>query len=127
METEIYYLPEFFYWDGFTPTSVGCTYGGTFYFETDEAGTTYNYEFNRCQHIANFILTGSAFHDTENDSIGVDVKIAGRWTCTLHYERNGDQLTLTGKCDGKSFHLERSDENNEWHEVPSLKQLKEDS
>ncbi|HET9911806.1 MAG TPA: alpha/beta fold hydrolase, partial [Anaerolineales bacterium] len=32
-ETEIYYLPEFFYWDGFTPTSVGCTYGGTLYFD----------------------------------------------------------------------------------------------
>jgi hypothetical protein len=29
VETEIYYLPEYFYWDGFTPTAVGCTYGGT--------------------------------------------------------------------------------------------------
>jgi pimeloyl-ACP methyl ester carboxylesterase len=126
-ETEIYYLPEFYYWDGYTPTSVGCTYGGTMYFDTDEAGTTYNFEWNRCQLIANFSLTGSGFHDTENDSMGADVKISGRWSCTLQFERNGGQITMKGKCDGKPFHVERTDENSAWHTIPNLKEPKEDS
>ncbi len=29
IETEIYYLPEFYYWDGAEPESIGCNYGGT--------------------------------------------------------------------------------------------------
>jgi hypothetical protein len=103
---------------------VGCTYGGTFYFETDEAGTTYNYEFDHCQHIANFILTGSAFHDTESGNMGGDVKITGRWTCTVHYERTGDEIHLSGKCEGKSFNLVRSDENSGWIEIPNLRDQK---
>ena len=127
IETEIDYLPEFYYWDGYTPTSVGCTYGGTLYFETDEAGTTYNFEVNHCQSVANLSLTGSGFHDTEKNYMGADFKMAGRWTCTVHYERMGDHITATGKCNGKPFHLERTDENSDWHQVPNLKETKEDS
>lgn len=28
VDDEIYYLPEYYYWDLVTPTSVGCPFGG---------------------------------------------------------------------------------------------------
>ena len=34
-DTEIYYLPEYYNWDGETPTSVGCPFGGVVRFEID--------------------------------------------------------------------------------------------
>lgn len=72
IETEIYYLPEFFYWDGRTPTTTGCTYGGTLYFDSDEAGKTYNFAWDRCQLISSLTLTGSGFYDTENDLMSAE-------------------------------------------------------
>jgi pimeloyl-ACP methyl ester carboxylesterase len=127
IETEIYHLPEFYYWDGYTPTSVGCTYGGTLYFDTEEDGTTYNVKVKHCQLVANFGLTGSGWHDTVNERMSADLKITGRWSCTVHYERTGDQVHASGKCNGKPFNIERTDENSEWHDVPNLNEPKEDS
>jgi len=126
IETEIYYLPEFFYWDGYAPTSVGCTYGGILSFDTNEAGTTYNFEWNRCQLIANITLTGSGSYEIENDHMAAQVRVQGRWNCTIEYERNGEQIDLNGNCSGKSFNLERSNEKSAWHEAPRLKQPNED-
>jgi pimeloyl-ACP methyl ester carboxylesterase len=120
IETELYYLPEFFYWDGFTPTSSGCTYGGTFSFGTNEAGTRYNYKWKRCQFVSNFIVTGSGFHNIENNRIRADIKIAGRWTCALHYERSNNQVNLTGKCNGEPINQFFEDKDIERHQIPEV-------
>ena len=48
VETEIYYLPEYFYWDGYTPTALGCTYGGTLGFASNNAGSRYNFTLDKC-------------------------------------------------------------------------------
>ncbi|HLO32168.1 MAG TPA: alpha/beta fold hydrolase [Anaerolineales bacterium] len=126
VETEIDYLPEFFYWDGFTPTSVGCTYGGTFNFDTNTAGTKYNFKLNRCELVSNFKLTGTGFYNTELDRFVLDVKTTGRWNCDLRYVRRGENINVTGKCNGKSINTERADKDKAQHEAPSLKQPKED-
>ena len=55
VETEIYYLPEYFYWDGFTPTAVGCTYGGTLGIDSNFAGTRSLFTLNKCAFTTNFI------------------------------------------------------------------------
>lgn len=126
IETEIYYLPEFFYWDGFTPTATGCTYGGTFDFTTNNAGTRYLFDFHQCEFIANLRLSGDGFYNTENDRFVLDVKTSGRWSCNLKYVRFGEKLNITGKCDGKSIKADRDDDDREKHRVPNLSEPKED-
>jgi hypothetical protein len=126
LETEIYYLPEFYYWDGFTPTSVGCTYGGTFHFDTNNAGTRYLFELTRCEFIANFSLTGDGFYNTENDRFVLHVKTTGRWTCDLKYVRTGERVNITGKCNGKPINQDHDDDDKERHQAPNLKEPKED-
>jgi pimeloyl-ACP methyl ester carboxylesterase len=121
IETEIYYLPEFFYWDGYTPTSVGCTYGGTFNFDMDSAGTKYRFEFDRCEFIANFRMTGSGRYNIELDRFVLNIKTTGRWTCDVEYVRRGDRINVTGKCNGKPINMDQEDQNKELHRVPELK------
>ncbi|HET9911141.1 MAG TPA: hypothetical protein VFQ13_04580, partial [Anaerolineales bacterium] len=123
-ETEIYYLPEFFYWDGFTPTSVGCTYGGTLYFDSNDDGTKYNFQLNRCEFTSNFKMTGLGLYDTENDRFTLAVKTTGRWKCDLVYDRKGEEINVVGKCNGKSINRDLNDLDIEQHRVPNLKEVK---
>jgi pimeloyl-ACP methyl ester carboxylesterase len=125
-ETEIYYLPEFFYWDGFTPTSAGCTYGGTFYFDLHSSGARYNFQLNRCQLTNNVKLTGTGLYNTELDRFILDVEVAGRWSCDLKYTRRGDRISITGKCDGKRIKFEQADLARAKHQMPSFTEPKED-
>jgi hypothetical protein len=120
LETEIYYLPEFYYWDGFTPTSTGCTYGGTFNFQTNPAGTRYLFDFNRCEFMENFRVSGNGFYNPNNDRFVLNFSTAGRWTCNLRYMRAGERLNITGKCDGKSIYAKGEDKDPEHHQVPDF-------
>jgi hypothetical protein len=126
IETEIYHLPEFFYWDEFTPTATGCTYGGTFNFTTNNAGTRYLFDLDQCEFIANFRLTGQGFYNIERDRFVLMVKTTGRWTCNLKYVREGEKLNITGKCNGKSIDAGRDDDAREKHQVPNLNEPKQD-
>jgi len=125
VETEIDYLPEYFYWDGFTPTSVGCTYGGTFDFRANNAGTKYNFRLDHCEFIANFSMTGQGSYISENDRFVLDVRATGRWSCNLKYVRLGETINVTGKCNGKSIDEDHNDTDRNEHHVPTLKQPKE--
>ena len=124
VETEIYYLPEFFYWDVATPTSVGCTYGGVFDFRTNNAGTRYTFGFDHCEYIANFSMTGKGSYNTENDRFVLEFKTTGRWTCNLKYVRLGETIKVTGKCGGESINEDHDDADKQNHQVPNLKQSK---
>lgn len=42
LEDEIYYLPEYYYWDYVTPTSVGCPFGGVLSFEAMESNVSFS-------------------------------------------------------------------------------------
>jgi len=123
-ETEIYYLPEFYYWDGYTPTSAGCTYGGTFDFDANNAGTGYNFALGQCAFTSNFMMTGAGSYNIDNDRFVLNVKTTGRWTCDLRYVRRGERINITGTCDGKSINEDRYDKDKERHEVPNLKESK---
>jgi hypothetical protein len=127
IETEIYYLPEFFYWDGFTPIAVGCTYGGAFGFDMDNAGTRYRFNFDQCEFIANFEMTGSGRYHIEFDRFALDVKTTGRWMCDVEYVRKGDRINLSGKCNGKPIRADRDDNHRDRHQMPNLSESKRDS
>ena len=126
METEIYYLPEFYYWDGYTPTSVGCNYGGTFSFEPNNAGTRYNFVLDRCEFTTNFKMTGAGFYNPDNDRFVLAVKTTGRWKCELVYTRNGETINVAGKCDGKRIDGDFADNARDQHQIPSFAEPKQD-
>jgi hypothetical protein len=126
VETEIYYLPEFFYWDVFTPTSVGCTYGGTFDFDLSNDGIKYLFEFDRCEFTANFRMTGTGRYNTELDRFVLNIKTTGRWACDVQYIRRGERVSITGKCNGKPVHADRADTDRDKHQMPDLDAPKQD-
>lgn len=126
METEIYYLPEFFYWDGYTPTALGCTYGGTFDFDMDSAGTKYRFNFDRCGFTKNFQMTGWGRYNIELDRFVLNVKVTGRWSCDVEYVRRGDRVNVNGKCNGKPIKADRADTNRDKHQMPALNEPKQD-
>ena len=126
VETEIYYLPEYFYWDGFTPTDVGCTYGGTLNFASNNAGTRYNFTLNKCAFTKNFIMTGTGFYNLNNDRFVLEVKTTGRWKCDLRYVRAGERINITGRCDGKSINENHNDDDRDKHIAPDHRESKED-
>jgi hypothetical protein len=126
VETEIYFLPEFYYWDGYTPTSVGCTYGGVISFAANEDGTGYDFSLDRCAFTTNFVLTGSGSYNTNVDEFLLAVKTQGRWKCELEYGRQGEVINVSGKCDGKHVKENLSDEEHDFHKVPDINEPKED-
>jgi len=126
VETEIYYLPEFYYWDGYTPTSVGCTYGGVISFASNEDGTIFDFSLDKCAFTTNFIMTGSGTYDTNVDEFILAVQTQGRWKCDLEYNRLGEDVDVSGKCDGKRVKENHSDEEHNMHNAPNHKEPKED-
>jgi pimeloyl-ACP methyl ester carboxylesterase len=125
VETEIYYLPEYFYWDGFTPTSVGCTYGGTLGIDSNFAGTRSLFDLNKCAFTTNFIMTGSGSYNADTDRFVLEVSTTGRWKCNLKYVRVGERVNITGKCDGKSINANQNDNDRENHKHPDHRETKE--
>ena len=126
VETEIYYLPEFYYWDGYTPTSVGCTYGGVISFASNEDGTVFDFHLDKCAFTTNFIMTGSGSYDTNVDEFVLAVKTQGRWKCDLEYIRQGENIDVSGKCDGKRVNENHNDEEHDLHNAPDHNEPKED-
>jgi hypothetical protein len=46
------------------------------------------------------------FYHTENDRFVLNIKTAGRWMCNLKYVRTGEQLKITGQCNGRPIHID---------------------
>ncbi len=98
-ETEITYLPEYYYWDGIEPTSTGCTLGGTLHFEPN--GAKYAFALSSCTFTRNFTMSGTGSYDPDRDRFVLEVTSTGRWECELKYVRTGDKTKVTGMCDGQ--------------------------
>jgi pimeloyl-ACP methyl ester carboxylesterase len=99
-ETEITYLPEYYYWDGGEPASAGCTAGGTLGFEPD--GAKHTFTLSACTFARNFTLTGTGSYHPDRDRFVLEVTLTGRWQCGLQYVRTGDATKVIGLCDGKA-------------------------
>ena len=126
IETEIYYLPEFFYWDVFTPTSVGCTYGGAFDFTVSNNGIRYLFEFDRCEFFDNLKMSGTGHYNTETDRFVLDIKTTGRWMCDVEYVRQGERVAVHGQCNGKPVRVDRNNNHRDKHKMPELDAPKQD-
>ncbi len=95
VDDEIYYLPEYYYWDVETPTSVGCPFGGTLSFEATDTGDAL--VFDSCSFTNGFSLTGSGSNNYDEGSFTLEVDVTGLKDGSLIYTRDGDgNLHVTG-------------------------------
>jgi hypothetical protein len=104
-DDELYYLPEYYYWDYETPTSVGCPYGGTLQIEASETGDSLTLE--ECAFSQGFMLTGSGSYDYGAGLFTLDVTVSGIGDGVLGYVRDDNQstYTLTGDFNGEPINL----------------------
>lgn len=105
-DDEIYYLPEYYNWDGETPTSVGCPRGGTLRFTTSSVGE--RFRLDDCAFTARFELTGTGEYDYDADRFTLDVAVTGLAEGNLHYTRASDgSLRAKGIYAGETVDLSR--------------------
>ena len=104
-DTELYYLPEYYYWDLETPTTVGCPQGGTFAFEGVDVGESFT--LTGCAFSAGFAMTGTGGYNYDEDRFTLDVAVTGLGTGNLAYVRQGDTAGVTGDYNGQPVDLRR--------------------
>jgi len=124
-ETEISYLPEYYYWDGFEQTSAGCTYGGVLGFEYNASGSRSLLTLDDCAFTRNFVMTGTGSYNVNTDRFVLEVSTSGRWQCDLKYVRTGERIRVTGKCNGEPVNSEDTDDDARKHRSPELDRRKD--
>lgn len=103
-DDEIYYLPEYYYWDLETPTSVGCPFGGTLSFEATDNGDSFSLD--ACSFTNGFSLTGSGFYNYDGGSFTLEVDVTGLKDGSLTYIRDSEgALHVTGTYGGEAVDL----------------------
>jgi pimeloyl-ACP methyl ester carboxylesterase len=107
VDNEIYYLPEYYYWDVETPTAVACPFGGTMHFEATDVGDILTLE--QCAFVNSFVLTGSGGNDYDAGLFTLEVTVSGVGAGSLSYTRDDNQgtYTLTGDYNGTPVELSR--------------------
>lgn len=90
-DTEIYYLPEFYYWDSATDTSVGCPLGGTLSFTVGQSADA-DFALKQCAFAKGWAMTGTGSYDSGKDKTVLNVKVNGT---DYKYVRQGDNAKVT--------------------------------
>jgi hypothetical protein len=104
VDNEIYYSPEYYYWDLETPTSMGCPFGGTVSFEPTEAGEAFT--FDSCAYTDDFILTGSGSYNYDEGLLTFEVAVSGLKEGSLTYTRDADDVAhVSGEYGGEAVDL----------------------
>lgn len=96
LEDELYYLPEYYYWDGAEEVAVGCARGGALTLVPDDE--VYAFALDDCSLLRELALTGSGYQDPFTGGFSWEVTTTGRWACELVVERGETRLTITGAC-----------------------------
>jgi pimeloyl-ACP methyl ester carboxylesterase len=104
VDDEIYYLPEYYYWDLVTPTGVGCPFGGTLVFEPSVAGE--QLAFGGCAFSAGFALTGTGEYNYDEERFSLQVSVSGLASGELIYVRKADgSIRVAGEYGGREIDL----------------------
>ena len=104
VDDEIYYLPEYYYWDLETPSGIGCPYGGTLAFEPSDVGEQFTFE--GCAFSRGFVMTGSGEYNYDEESFSLQVSVTGLASGDLEYVRDADGvIRVTGEYGGESVDL----------------------
>jgi pimeloyl-ACP methyl ester carboxylesterase len=103
-DDEIFYLPEYYYWDGITPTSTSCPFGGTLSYQPSDTG--YALTLKDCAFSRGFIMTGDGSYNTDDGLLTLNVNVTGLANGTLVYTHNADnELHVTGEYRGQKVDL----------------------
>lgn len=101
---EINYLPEYYDWDVETPTSVGCSYGGTLSFEVTDNGQSFTLK--NCTFSKGFTVNGTGEYIDESQVFTLEVRVSGLGNGNLIYTRQPDgSESVTGEYAGKKVDL----------------------
>ena len=104
VDTEIYYLPEYYYWDLETPRSVGCPFGGVLAFEPSDEGERLT--LTECAFTSGFVMTGTGTYNYDEGVFQLEVNITGVAEGSLIYTRADDgALRLSGEYAGEDIEL----------------------
>lgn len=104
VDDEIYYLPEYYYWDYETPTAVGCPFGGTMTFEPVNEGEKFT--FADCAFSGGFVMNGEGFNNYEWETFTLTVTVSGLAEGLLTYTRDkDDNLSVTGEYGEQTINL----------------------
>ncbi|MEW6405071.1 MAG: hypothetical protein AB1649_25015, partial [Chloroflexota bacterium] len=104
VDDEIYYLPEYYYWDIETPPTIGCPFGGALTFEPSDVGEIFS--LTNCAFSTGFVMTGEGSYDYDNDLFTLSVSVSGFSTGALTYTRDADfNLAVTGEYNGQTIDL----------------------
>jgi len=104
VDNEIYYLPDYFYWDLQTPTTLGCTLGGTLQFEPSRTGERFT--LSDCAFVRGFILTGSGAYNYDTQRFTLDVSVTGAAQGVLAYTLEVDgTASVVGEYAGEAVDL----------------------
>lgn len=100
IDIEIQLLPEYIMWDVYTPTLVGCPYGGVMTFSAVEDGE--RFAFAGCGFFSDVVLDGSG-EWTYDVSFTLDVALSGAASGDVSYLRDDylGMYSVTGTVDGE--------------------------
>jgi pimeloyl-ACP methyl ester carboxylesterase len=103
-DDQIFYLPEYYYWDLETEVSVGCPYGGTLTFAPSAEGESFTLE--SCAFSEGFILSGVGSYNYDTGEFILEVEVTGLATGNLTYlfDQRG-RITVTGDYNGEAVDL----------------------
>jgi len=106
IEDEIYLLPEYYYWDYITPTSIGCPFGGVMTFEAADAGDSFS--FDNCSFTNGFSLSGSGFNNLDDGTFAFDVTVSGLKAGKLTYLHDSEGgRNVRGEYGGEAIDISR--------------------
>lgn len=104
VDTEIYFLPEYYYAGSTTARAIACPYGGSFAFDFVDTGESYT--FNECAFSGGFVMTGSGSYDYDSGLLTIEVDVTGIKDGSLTYTRDIDYaVRVTGEYGGETVDL----------------------
>jgi pimeloyl-ACP methyl ester carboxylesterase len=95
IEFDLFYLPEYYWWDTVTETPVGCNQGGVVTFVAEEGRD--GFRFDECAFMEGVTLTGEGSYNWDEDVFRLDVEV-GSPECRYVYERAGEEYTVEDNC-----------------------------
>jgi hypothetical protein len=100
IEFEIFYMPEYYWWDTVTDTPVGCSLGGTITFSAGDEVDLYS--LRDCALMDGVTLTGDGSYNWDEDVFTLEVE-NGTAECSYSYRRAGEDFDVEDNCPTDPF------------------------
>jgi hypothetical protein len=100
IEFDLFYLPEYYWWDTVTEIPVGCNQGGVVTFVGGDGEDTYL--FDNCVFMEGVTLTGEGSYNWDEDVFTLEVQV-NTPDCLYSYERSGEDYSVTDNCPTDGF------------------------